>query len=121
MEMFDMMIPLMTVMGILFFLTFAFVCGMMIFMVVRSFSAKKKNDSEPKLTIPALVVSKRTDIYRRRSTVGGSTVYFATFEAESGDRFELHLTGREFGLLCEGDRGRLTFRGREFIGFTREG
>lgn len=121
METFDFMIPLMTIMGILFFLAFAFVIGMMIFMMVRAVSEKKKNDREPRLTIPALVVSKRSEVYRRRNTVGGSTVYFVTFEAESGDRFELHLSGREFGLLCEGDRGRLTFRGKEFLGFTREG
>ena len=117
----NFMIPFMAVMTVLFFLTFAATIGLMIFMIVRSVSAQKKNDSQPKLTVPATVISKRTDLYRRRNMGIGSTVYFVTFQVQSGDRIELHLSGQEFGLLQEGDRGSLTFRGREFIGFTREG
>ena len=115
------MIPFMVVMTVLFFLAFAATVGLMIFIIVRSVSEQKKNDSQPKLTVPATVLSKRTDLYRRRSMGMGSTVYFVTFQVQSGDRVELHLSGHEFGLLQEGDRGSLTFRGREFIGFTREG
>lgn len=115
------MIPFMAVMTVLFFLTFIATIGLMIFMIVRSVSAQKKNDSQPKLTVPATVISKRTDLYRRRNMGMGSTVYFVTFQVQSGDRIELHLSGQEFGLLQEGDRDSLTFRGREFIGFTREG
>lgn len=115
----NFMIPFMAVMMVLFFLVFVFVIGMIIFMIARAMS--EKNDMQPRLTVAATVLSKRTDIYRHRSASGGNTVYFATFQVQSGDRIELHLSGRDFGLLQEGDRGSLTFRGREFIGFTREG
>lgn len=117
----NFMIPFMTVMMVLFFLTFIATIGLIIFMIVRTVSEQKKNDSQPKLTVPATVLSKRTDLYRRRNMGIGSTVYFVTFQVQSGDRIELHLSGRDFGLLQEGDRGSLTFRGREFLGFTREG
>lgn len=117
----NFMIPFMAVMMVLFFLTFIATIGLIIFMIVRTVSEQKKNDSQPKLTVPATVLSKRTDLYRRRNMGIGSTVYFVTFQVQSGDRIELHLSGRDFGLLQEGDRGNLTFRGREFIGFTREG
>ena len=116
----NFMIPFMTVMMVLFFLTFIATIGLIIFMIVRTVSEQKKNDSQPKLTVPATVLSKRTDLYRRNMGIG-STVYFVTFQVQSGNRIELHLSGRDFGLLQEGDRGSLTFRGREFIGFTREG
>ena len=38
---------------------------------------------------------------------------------ESGDRMELHLSGQEYGLLIEGDRGNLTFQGTRYLGFER--
>ena len=117
---FEHMIPLFTVMGIMFFLVFLFTLAMMVFTVVRTMSEKKQNDREPMLTVPAVVAAKRTDFYRYRGTSGGSTVYFVTFQVQSGDRLELTLSGREFGLLREGDRGSLIFRGKEFLDFTRE-
>ena len=49
-----------------------------------------------------------------------STSYYATFEVESGDRMELSVSGREYGLLAEGDRGRLSFQGTRYLGFERE-
>ena len=41
-------------------------------------------------------------------------------EVESGDRMELNLSGQEYGLLAEGDRGKLTFQGTRYLGFERE-
>ena len=35
----------------------------------------------------------------------------ATFQVESGDRMELGVSGTEYGMLAEGDMGRLTFQG----------
>ena len=50
-----------------------------------------------------------------------STSYYATFQVESGDRMELSVTGTEYGLLAEGDRGKLTFQGTRYLGFERLG
>ena len=47
------------------------------------------------------------------------TNYYVTFEVESGDRMELELQGHEYGLLVEGDKGKLTFQGTRYLGFER--
>ena len=47
------------------------------------------------------------------------TTYYATFQVESGDRMELPMRGTDYGMLAEGDRGRLTFQGTRFLGFER--
>ena len=78
------------------------------------------------MTVPATVVTKRTDVDRLSS--GGAnghrhyrtyTNYYVTFEVESGDRMELHLEGSEYGLLVEGDKGNLSFQGTRYLGFER--
>ena len=47
------------------------------------------------------------------------TTYFATFEVESGDRMELKVPDNEYGMLAEGDIGKLTFQGTRYKGFER--
>ena len=48
-----------------------------------------------------------------------STSYYATFQFDSGDRLELHVSGPDYGLLAEGDTGDLTFQGTRYLGFDR--
>ncbi|MBQ2855458.1 MAG: DUF2500 domain-containing protein [Oscillospiraceae bacterium] len=92
--------------------------------VIRSLKEWHHNEKSPRLTVEAKIVGKRSD-YRR--TMSGKnhvhrhsrTNYFVTFEVESGDRMELELRGHEYGLLVEGDRGRLTFQGTRYLGFER--
>jgi len=115
-----------TIYQLMFFTIFLFVVGTFVFNGVKSFGQWRKNNNSPRLTVPATVVTKRTDVTRRRS--GGtnghhhyhtSTNYYVTFEVESGDRMELHLSGPEFGLLVEGDHGKLSFQGTRYLGFER--
>ena len=47
------------------------------------------------------------------------TTYYVTFEAESGDRTEFRVSGREYGSIAEGDQGKLTFQGTRYISFDR--
>ena len=104
---------------------FLLVIGIFCFVLVKSFSRWNQNNRSPGLTVAATVVSRRTDVshHHHGSTMhhtGGYTVYYATFQVESGDRMELQLTGQEYGLLLEGDRGRLSFQGTRFLRFERE-
>ena len=94
---------------------FFFVIGMVVFIFVRNASAQKKNDNAPKLKVPASVVSKRTRVSGKHSF----TTYYVTFQVESGDRMELQLSGTEFGMLVEGDSGKLTFQGTRYLSFER--
>lgn len=113
-----------TIFPLIFGGVFLLVIGTMIAMLVRSASEWSSNNRSPVLSVEAKVVSKRTNISRHvnqaeNAMAHTSTVYYATFQVESGDRMELRMSGREFGLLAEGDRGKLTFQGTRYRGFER--
>ena len=112
---------------VMFFLMFFLVFGIFIATAVKGISRWNKNNHSPRLTVPATVVTKRTNVshhHHNHGTTGmhhttRSTTYYVTFQVESGDRMELHVTGQEFGLLVEGDQGKLTFQGTRYLGFER--
>lgn len=95
--------------------------------MARGVKEWNKNNHAPRLTVEATVAAKRTDvgIHNHASgphTAGGRTysmTYYVTFQVESGDRLELTMPGSEYGLLIEGDRGKLTFQGTRYLGFQR--
>ena len=109
-------------------LIFLVVFGMFIVIAVKGISQWNKNNHSPRLTVPATVVAKRTNVSHHHHNHGGagmhhsstSTSYYVTFQVESGDRMELHVTGQEFGMLIEGDRGMLSFQGTRYLGFERK-
>ena len=114
------------VFGVMFTIVFLLVIGMFIAAAVRGVGQWNKNNNSPRLTVPATVVAKRTNV--SRSHHGGanghhhhhtSTSYYVTFEVESGDRMELHVAGHAYGMLIEGDRGNLSFQGTRYLGFER--
>ena len=47
------------------------------------------------------------------------TTYYVTFQVESGDRMELTVSGSDYGMLVEGDIGKLSFQGTRYLGFER--
>ena len=115
-----------TVFRIMFTLVFVLVIGMFIMIAVKGISQWNKNNHSPRLTVPATIVAKRTKVSRHRHGGAGnhhhhhtSTTYYVTFQVESGDRMELHVAGHEYGLLIEGDKGKLTFQGTRYLGFER--
>ena len=113
--------------GMLFSLVFVLVIGMFIVIAVKSISQWNKNNHSPRLTVPATVVAKRTNVSHHHNNHGTgmhhsstSTSYYVTFQVESGDRMELPVAGPEYGLLIEGDSGNLTFQGTRYLGFSRD-
>lgn len=104
---------------------FVLVIGGIIFAVVKGIGTWAWNNQQPVQTASARVVSKRTDTSGMGSNMnsGGSvsTSYYVTFEQGSGERQEFGLSGREYGLLAEGDAGALTFQGTRYKGFARSG
>lgn len=117
-----------TIFGIMFTIVFVLVIGIFIFTFIKGISQWNKNNHSPRLTVPATVVSKRTNVSHHHHHNHGSTgmhhtthstTYYVTFQVESGDRMELHVAGHEFGMLIEGDRGMLTFQGTRYLGFER--
>lgn len=107
------------VMGILSSLVFMGIFIAVIVMIVKDF---KKNNNSPCLTVGAKIVSKRTELSQHRQTDSTGTLhtwYYVTFQVESGDRMEFCVGTYEYGLLIEGDTGKLTFQGTRYISFDR--
>lgn len=50
---------------------------------------------------------------------GYHTTYYVTFQVDSGDRMELSVSGSEYGMLVDGDRGKLSFQGTRYLSFER--
>ena len=86
----------------------------------------RKNNKSPVLSVAAVVVTKRTDVHHQLDTSNGRnnnsspTTYYVTFEVESGDRIELKVSGKEYGMLVEQDSGILTFQGTRYLDFERK-
>lgn len=112
---------------IFFLVFFGFFIYAMVSSISRGAKERRKNDASPRLTVPVSVVTKRTQVGSTRHHNAATntahtyynTKYFVTFQFESGDRMELSLLPEEYGMLVEGDRGRLSFQGTRFLGFER--
>ena len=112
--------------GIMFVIVFLLVTGTFIVVIVKGIGEWNNNNHAPRLTVSATVAAKRTNVSRQHH--GGvndihhhhtSTTYYVTFQVESGDRMEFCISGQQYGLLIEGDCGKLTFQGTLYLGFER--
>lgn len=104
------------VFGFFFFVIFALFIVVFVIAIAKGLSQNKKNNDSPRLTIEATVVAKRTDV---RGMDRNITDYYVTFQVESGDRMELEVKGAEYGMLVEGDVGKLSFQGTRYLSFQR--
>lgn len=111
---------------VFFVLVFLLVFGIIIFSIIRGFSQWSNNNKQPVLSVEAVIKSRRSKVSNAVNNMNGnmhtssSTSYYITFEVESGDRMEFRVPGREFGLLAEGDKGKLTFQGTRYLSFERK-
>lgn len=114
------------VVPILMAVVFILVIGLLIRAVVSSARQRSYNNAQPVLSVAAVVAAKRADVHMHHHMAGetmhhttSSTSYHVTFEVESGDRLEFQLPSRAYGVILEGDRGKLTFQGTRFLEFQR--
>ena len=77
------------------------------------------NSRQPLQHIPVKVVAKRTQVSGGMNNMPNSTNYYVTFEHENGVRVEFPMSGREYGMTAEGDRGTIGLQGTWFKGFKR--
>ena len=114
-----------TVFPLLFLIVFIFILSTIIGSFVSRAKTERKNDQSPRVTANAKVVSKRMQVGQNRHSNDDMmhsytySKYFVTFEFDSGDRLELPVEGSDYGLLVEGDSGKLTFQGTRYLGFQR--
>ena len=118
--------------NILFSIIFFCILGLIIYNIVKNISTWNQNNHSEKLTVPAKIVTKRTQVSQHQQpnagdatgahgfTVMSSTSYYVTFELENGERMELSVKGPEYGMLAEGDIGTLSYQGTRYLGFERK-
>lgn len=110
---------------IIFIAVFAFVIIGIIVSAVKGAAQFRHNNASPILTVECVAVAKRTNVTHHHHAGNDtmldttSTDYYVTFQVESGDRMELKVSGREYGMIAEGDSGKLTFQGTRYKGFVR--
>lgn len=117
----------------MFFIVFALVAVVFVVIAVKGITTWKKNNDSPRLTVPAKIVTKRTHVSRHSyandsdlmtSGHGHATTsytsYYVTFQLESGDRIEFSVKSSEYGMLAEGDTGKLSFQGSRYLSFERD-
>ena len=106
----------------IFPILFLLFMGMFFFALILNLRTWNKNNHSPRLTVPATVVAKRTEVSRHHTDntmMHTFTTYYVTFQVESGDRMELEVDGSDYGMLVEGDIGKLSFQGTRYLGFER--
>ena len=95
---------------------------------IKGISEWSNNNKQPILDINCKVVSKRISVSHTNSHTDSSgvhhgssshTSYYVTFEFESKDRTEFRVNGKEYGMIAEGDYGKLKFQGTRFLEFNR--
>lgn len=115
----------------IFLTVFLTVFGIVIYVFIQAFRQWHYNNQQPRLSVEATAVSKRTEVSTSSTPVAGdatgahgftsssSTWYYVTFEVESGDRMEFSVSGSDYGMIAEGDYGKLSFQGTRFLSFER--
>ena len=110
----------------------AVVAVLLVGAVARGVYVWMRNNRSPQENVNARVVAKRmkvsghggsmlTNRVSAMNTFHSSTYtnYFVTFELENGSRLELSMKDPEYGMLAEGDQGRLSYQGTRYLGFER--
>jgi hypothetical protein len=77
----------------------------------------------PKRTVQAMIVAKRMNCSRHHHGAEiiddhDPTTYHVTFQIDKGPRIELQVKESQYDLLYDGDRGKLTYKGKRFIRFN---
>lgn len=99
---------------------FLIIVGTILFMIIKGISTWSYNNSQPRTTANATVVTKRTDT-RGGGETRAYSIYYATFELETGERMEFQVKDEEYGQLVEGDKGIVEYQGTRYHSFNRQG
>ncbi|KWX78454.1 hypothetical protein AMQ84_09530 [Paenibacillus riograndensis] len=103
----------------------AVVIGIIAVSAGRGLQQWNRNNKSPIMTIPARIVSKRSEVRQQQlqddsNNSRTSTTYYLTYESDRGERMEFKVDGNEYGMSAEGDRGILTYQGTRYHGFRRQ-
>lgn len=103
----------------LIFIAFFALFFWVVFMAIsHQMRINARNRTSALLNREAVIVGKRQNVSGGSET-STTTFYYLTFEFTDGSREEFGVTGEEYGLLAEGDRGTLQSQGTWYKGFNR--
>jgi Protein of unknown function (DUF2500) len=98
---------------------FTSIFALIAYTIIKNISIAANNRKQPVVSREAKVVTKRQDVWGGHGDTSASTSYYITFEFIDGSREEFSLSGREYGLIAEGDRGTLNSQGTWYKDFQR--
>ncbi len=116
---------------LLFLMVFAMVAAFIAANLVKDTKEWNQNNHSPRLTIPCKIVGKRAEVSYTQRPIGGDvndvsrmqmvscTTHYVTFQADDGEQMEFSVDDREYGLLSEGEFGKLSFQGTRFLDFEK--
>lgn len=93
--------------------------GFVLYSIIKGVTTYTRNNAAERLTERARILTKRTNVSGGSGDSRAFTTYYITFEFEDGHRSEFQVRADEYGLLVEGDEGRLTHQGTRYLGFER--
>lgn len=107
------------VFSVIIIIAAALVAGLVLFVIVKTVGRSVANRNAPILSVDARVAGKREEAGGGTGETPARTRLYATFEAAGGIRMEFEVESRAYGLLAEGDEGKLTFQGTDYLSFQK--
>lgn len=108
----NMFIPLLVVSGFIYMFIF------FIKSIRDDRREHRKNSCSPLISRNAIIIGKRQKVSGGENST--STWYYITFKFDDGSREEFSVSGQKYGILVEGDEGKLHSQGTWFKGFERQ-
>lgn len=112
------------IMSFVFPIFFIVFFAMFIFVIVNNIKEWSHNNKQPIIPVNSTIISKRANVshhhHGETHATSSSTTYYVTFQFDNGERIELTVSGEQYGLMAEGDKGVLSFQGTRFISFDRK-
>lgn len=112
--------------GLFSSLIFITVAGGFLFIIITGLITWNRNNNSPRVTEEVVIVAKRTHVNQNNGASGTlhphsstTTSYYVTFSFADNARKEFLVSGKEYGLLAEGDVGELSHQGTRYLGFER--
>lgn len=103
--------------SLIFIVFFALFFGAVFIGISNQMRINARNRASALLNREATIVGKRQNVGGGKTST--RTSYYLTFEFTDGSREEFGVTGEEYGLLAEGDKGMLQSQGTWYKGFNR--
>ena len=108
-------------MSIIVPIIFIIVIGIIVFSLGQGIVTWNRNNQSPRSTVSAVIIAKRENITHHQHANAGDASGAHGFHTTTNSMYYVtfQVSGTEYGMLAEGDTGRLTFQGTRYLAFER--